>query len=106
MRHGVCLDGMNLEQRELALGVLKASLSPSGFELARNIMRLNESIREITGSDAGGRSRREAHTRRFVEGNPLCPCRVEWLFGAAPEEGVRLHRGRLQGGAFRNDWWL
>ena len=51
MRHGVCLDGMNLEQRELALGVLKASLSPSGFELARNIMRLNESIREITGSD-------------------------------------------------------
>ncbi len=51
MRHGVCLDGISIEQRELALGVLKASLSPSGFELARNIMRLNESIREITGSD-------------------------------------------------------
>ena len=51
MRHGVCLDGISMEQRELALGVLKASLSPSGFELARNIMRLNESIREITGSD-------------------------------------------------------
>ena len=51
MRHGTCLDGMSMEQRELALGVLKESLSPSGFELARNIMRLNESIREITGSD-------------------------------------------------------
>ncbi len=51
MRHGSCLDGMSIQQRELALGVLKASLSPSGFELARNIMRLNESIREITGSD-------------------------------------------------------
>ena len=51
IRHGVCLDGISIEQRELALGVLKASLSPSGFELARNIMRLNESIREITGSD-------------------------------------------------------
>ena len=51
MRNGTCLDGISPGQRELALGVLKESLSPSGFELARNIMRLNESIREITGSD-------------------------------------------------------
>jgi hypothetical protein len=42
---------MDLSQRESAFGLLRESLSPSGFELARNIMRLNESVREITGSD-------------------------------------------------------
>ena len=51
MRHGALLEDMNIAQRELVLGLMKECLSPSGFELARNIMRLNESIREITGSD-------------------------------------------------------
>jgi hypothetical protein len=52
MRHGALLEDMDVTQRELVFDLLKASLSPSGFELARNIMRLNESVREITGSDA------------------------------------------------------
>jgi len=51
MRHGALLEDMNTAQRDLALGLVKECLSPGGFELARNIMRLNESIREITGSD-------------------------------------------------------
>jgi len=51
MRHGALLEDMNTDQRDLALGLVKECLSPSGFELVRNIMRLNESIREITCSD-------------------------------------------------------
>jgi hypothetical protein len=51
MRHGALIEDMDPSQRESALGLLKETLSPSGFELARNIMRLNESVREITGSD-------------------------------------------------------
>jgi hypothetical protein len=51
MRHGALLEDMNMSQRELVFGLLQASLSPSGYALARDIMRLNESIREITGSD-------------------------------------------------------
>jgi hypothetical protein len=49
MRHGVSLDDRNQKQREAALGVLRESLSPAGFELARDIMKLNHTIGEITG---------------------------------------------------------
>ena len=51
MRHGAMMEPMTEEQRELAFGLLKEGFSPGGFELARNIMKLNEAIREITGSD-------------------------------------------------------
>ena len=51
MRHGAMMEDMTDDQRDLAFGLLRESFSPSGFELARNIMKLNESIREITGSD-------------------------------------------------------
>ena len=51
MRHGAMMEDMTEDQRDLAFGLLRESFSPSGFELARNIMKLNESIREITGSD-------------------------------------------------------
>ena len=49
MRHGTSLDDMSLAQRDLALALLKESLSPSGFALARDVMRLNGAIEEITG---------------------------------------------------------
>ena len=49
MRHGAVLDNMDPTQRELALGVLKASLSSKGYKLARDIMKLNYTIGEITG---------------------------------------------------------
>ena len=51
MRHGAMMEPMTQDQRDLAFGLLREGFSPSGFELARNIMKLNDSIREITGSD-------------------------------------------------------
>ena len=51
MRHGAMLEAMAPDQLESAFNLLREGLSPSGFELARNIMKLNESIRKITGSD-------------------------------------------------------
>ena len=51
MRHGAMMEPMAQNRRDLAFGLLRQSFSPSGFELARNIMKLNDSIREITGSD-------------------------------------------------------
>jgi hypothetical protein len=49
MRHGVCMEGMTEAQKEAAFGLMQASLSASGYETSRNIMKLNETIREITG---------------------------------------------------------
>jgi Protein of unknown function (DUF3500) len=49
MRHGVCLDALTTTQRERALGLVEASLSPAGFKVARDVMRLNQVIMDITG---------------------------------------------------------
>ena len=50
MRHGACLEDLSTEQRELALALVAEALSAEGFETARNVMRLNHTIGEITGS--------------------------------------------------------
>ena len=47
-RHGVCLEDMSETQREAAYGLLEASLSAAGVEQARDIMRLNYHIGEVT----------------------------------------------------------
>jgi hypothetical protein len=47
-RQGVSFKEMSEPQRELAYGLLRASLSARGLENARNIMRLNETIAELT----------------------------------------------------------
>jgi Protein of unknown function (DUF3500) len=49
MRHGLCLADLSGEQRERALGLLRASLSASGYQTSRDIMRLNETVLELTG---------------------------------------------------------
>ena len=49
MRHGQLIEDLNDLQRETALGLLRASLSASGYSLGRDIMRLNEYIIEICG---------------------------------------------------------
>ena len=49
MRHGVLLETLSATQVERAFGLLRASLSERGFESARNVMKLNETIGEITG---------------------------------------------------------
>jgi hypothetical protein len=45
---GLCFQEMTYTQRELAFGLMRASLSESGFELTRNIMRLNETLAELS----------------------------------------------------------
>ncbi len=51
MRHGVCMEHMTEPQKEAALNLMRASLSVAGYETSRNIMKLNETIRELTGRD-------------------------------------------------------
>ncbi|MCA1647194.1 MAG: DUF3500 domain-containing protein [Chloroflexi bacterium] len=48
MRHGVLLDGLSAPQRERALDLVRTSLSGRGFEGARDIMKLNHTIGELT----------------------------------------------------------
>jgi hypothetical protein len=50
MRHGVLLENLADVQREAALRLVEQTLSASGFRTARDIMRLNHTIGEITGS--------------------------------------------------------
>lgn len=49
MRHGVSLDELDRTQRDRALALVASSLSRAGFSTARDVMKLNETIREITG---------------------------------------------------------
>ncbi len=46
-RQGVSFADMTNRQREAAFGLIRASLSSQGFELTRNIMRLNETLAEL-----------------------------------------------------------
>ena len=47
-RQGVSFKEMSAEQRVKAFGLLQASLSAKGFQKSRDIMRLNETIAEMT----------------------------------------------------------
>ena len=49
MRHGVCLADLGHDQREAALCLLRETMSASGYQSARDIMKLNEHALEITG---------------------------------------------------------
>jgi hypothetical protein len=51
-RQGVCFAEMTEAQREAAFGLMRVSLSAQGFELTRNIMRLNETLAELSGDHA------------------------------------------------------
>ena len=48
-RQGTSFQEMTEAQRDAAFGLLRVSLSAKGFELTRNIMRLNETLAEISG---------------------------------------------------------
>jgi hypothetical protein len=50
VRHGLMLEQLADPQREAALRLIEQTLSPSGFQTARDIMRLNHTIGEVTGS--------------------------------------------------------
>src|SRR5262245_56007740 len=49
MRHGLPLHELAPAQRQAALALVSSALSASGFETARNVMRLNEHACELTG---------------------------------------------------------
>ncbi len=49
LRHGLLLRDLGEPQRETALNILRASLSVSGYDNARDVMKLNEHAAEITG---------------------------------------------------------
>ncbi len=51
MRHGICLHALGERQCTLALELLRSSMGDAAFQTARDIMRLNEHLREITGRD-------------------------------------------------------
>jgi Protein of unknown function (DUF3500) len=48
MRHGVSLEALDEAQREAAFALLRSSLSDQGFTTARDVMKLNETIAEMT----------------------------------------------------------
>jgi hypothetical protein len=50
-RDGVCLADLRQSQRDKALELIRASMSAAGYTLARDIMKLNEHVRELTGKD-------------------------------------------------------
>lgn len=49
-RHGVMLEDLPMPQRELGLDLLRATLSSRGFAQARDIMRLNEVLAQVSKS--------------------------------------------------------
>ncbi len=49
MRHGLCFAELSERQRELAYNVMRVGLGARAYETARNAMRLNEHLAELTG---------------------------------------------------------
>ena len=47
VRQGISFQEMTDTQRDLAFGLMRASLSARGFEITRNVMRLNETLAEL-----------------------------------------------------------
>jgi Protein of unknown function (DUF3500) len=47
-RQGISFQEMTEAQRDLAFGLMRSSLSSSGFELTRNVMKLNETLAELS----------------------------------------------------------
>jgi len=48
-RHGLCLADLDEQKREAALALVRETLSVAGFRQARDIMKLNEHVAELTG---------------------------------------------------------
>ena len=51
IRQGVSFEQMNESQREVALGLMRASLSARGLKQTRDIMRLNYTLGELNNND-------------------------------------------------------
>ncbi|MEK9658412.1 MAG: DUF3500 domain-containing protein [Chloroflexota bacterium] len=51
VRHGQLLESLDGQGREAGLALAREALSPAGFQTVRDVMRLNETVRELTGKD-------------------------------------------------------
>ncbi len=49
MRHGLCFAELSDRQLDLAYGIMRVALGTRAYETARNAMRLNEHLAELTG---------------------------------------------------------
>ena len=49
MRHGLCFAELSDRQLELAYGIMRVGLGARAYQTARNAMRLNEHLAELTG---------------------------------------------------------
>jgi hypothetical protein len=49
MRHGICLADLHADQQQLALALVRHSMSAAGFTLATGIMKLNAYLGELSG---------------------------------------------------------
>jgi len=50
-RQGIGFEDMDAKQKDLAFSMMRASLSAKGFELSRDIMKLNETLGELNKND-------------------------------------------------------
>jgi hypothetical protein len=48
-RHGLCLNDLDETKRAAALALVRSTMSAAGFAGARNVMKLNEHVAELTG---------------------------------------------------------
>jgi hypothetical protein len=48
IRHGLCMADLGPEPRERALRMMRAAMSATGYQTARDIMKLNEHVLELT----------------------------------------------------------
>jgi hypothetical protein len=49
MHHGICLAALGGNQRETGLALMREAMGTAGYQTARDVMRLNEHVLEITG---------------------------------------------------------
>ena len=93
--YGLRLDEVGEPLREAVMAVLRASMSPHGYELSRDVMRLNRFLGDIVGGPGGDR-RMELHllpVRRAVGE------RAVGLAVLRPSSGAQLLRAGLADGA-------
>ena len=116
-RHGVMLEDLPPATRQLGLGLLEACLSARGFAQARDIMRLNRLLAEVTGltDDFGewpyflsfyGEPSAERPWAWQIDGHHLCLngtvigdqfLLTPGFMGSEPCRGVRRSAGRHDG---------
>ena len=93
-RQGVSLEEMSEQQKQAANAMLRASLSAKGLQLARNIMKTEQTLLEIS-SDAVRYGEEKYHFT--IMGEPSLTEPWGWAIGRS-SSGVKLFYLRGSGG--------